>query len=176
MKRCDPMSRAASTRTPGANDVRLEERSRALMDRSTWLSAAKWTTTSCPAMTAIDELVSRDVTLHKGVSVRGVQFVRGRLHSGISECIEVGDSGVRLVAKHVADEVRADEPCTAGHQVATSQGHALRSGSDSYAKTSASLRCGAEASFADRIGSPSVGQSIPISGSFQRMERSTPAS
>src|ERR1039457_2682332 len=41
-----------------------------------------------------------------------------------------------------------------------------------HAKTSALLRGSPKRSFADRIGSPSLGQSIPTSGSFQIRQRS----
>ena len=145
----------------GAEDIRLDELVGVCSDRSTCVSAAKCTTTSAAltrgALTA-ESLISPFTNVCLGSSSRSCRFSSRR----IRQLVQGGDPPVGMRAKHMSDEIAADESGAAGNQNARS----CRFDDLALCETLAAM------SFAARIGSAVRGHAIPTSGSFQSSDRS----
>ena len=85
------------------------------IERSTWLSAAKCTTASCPRIASSSVPGIADVALHEPVARVVVDVAQGREVAGVGERVVDGDLvvGVREDVPHV---VGADEPGAAGDE------------------------------------------------------------
>ena len=88
------------------------------MDRSTWLSAAKWTTAVNPCR--VEKLGEQsgvgDVAVDKGVACVAVEVGKRGAVARVGEFVQVDDARQRITCERVAHEVRADEAGSAGDE------------------------------------------------------------
>ena len=85
------------------------------IERSTWLSAAKCTTASWPAIASSSVAGIADVALHEPVARVVVDVAQGREVAGVRQRVVDRDLVVG-VREHVADVVRPDETGAAGDE------------------------------------------------------------
>ena len=62
-----------------------------------------------------NELNVTDISVNKDVARIILKIFEILQVSGISQCIQVDDSNIRLAVKHVVDKRGADETCAASH-------------------------------------------------------------
>ena len=93
----------------------LTKSSEPTIDRSTWLSAAKWTTASTPAIASSSVPGSQMFALHERVAGIVVDVAQRGEVPRVGERV-VDDDLVVGLAQHVADVVGADEPGAPGDQ------------------------------------------------------------
>ena len=85
------------------------------IERSTWLSAAKWTTASNPsARSSIDQPAVGDVAADEPVPRLVLQPFEVVGVAGVGQGVEVRELDVRIHLQLQTDEVRADEATAAG--------------------------------------------------------------